>query len=761
MKTIQTLAAITALAATQTVAAQQTKDSVRVVELSNVEVVSTRATRTTPMAFTDVKKQDIQKQNFGKDIPFLLQATPSVIATSDAGTGIGYTGIKVRGTDPTRINITANGIPLNDSESNLVYFSNMPDFASNVQNIQIQRGVGTSGNGAGAFGATINMQTDFFSMQPYGSVDVSGGSYGTHKETLKFGTGLINGHFALEGRLSNIGSDGYIDRASAKMNSYFVQAAYYLDKTNFKFVTFNGKEETYHAWDYSSKDDWKEHGRTYNPSGKFKDDAGRTTFYDDQKDFYHQQHYQLLANHIFSDYVKANLGLHYTHGHGYYEQYKESQKLYKYHLTSDLGSRSDLIRQKIMDNDFYGAVASLNYRRGRVDATIGGSWNKYDGDHYGHLVWVREFSNATAPLMPGLKYYDNNARKTEGNVYGKLTYNITDGLNAFADLQYRGVRYHLDGMSQEYDNNKQQIPFNIHKTYNFFNPKFGLSYVLADRHNFYASYSIAHKEPTRNAFEDRMAETHYVEPKAERLNDLEAGYQYNSDIFSAGVNFYYMKYDNQFVLTGAQDANGEMIARNIKDSYRMGVELTAGLRPVKGLEWNVSMTWSKNRAKGTTLNVVDMTTWDDSRTVNVGTTHLAYSPSLTLSSTLRYEWKGLSASLQTIYVGEQYMTNSNFRSYIDDATGRTISAMIDAYCVSNLDLSYTFKLKTPQSITVGCTVYNLFNHEYESNGSCCMYFREKDGKLEAFHNESLGFYSWATYSCQAPIHFMAHLSLNF
>lgn len=727
-------------------------DTTKTYELQDVQVVSTRATQKTPMAFSNLSRKQIQQVNYGKDVPSLLNMLPSVTMSSDAGTGIGYTGIHVRGTDPTRINITANGIPMNDAESSQLYWVNIGDFASSVQNIQVQRGVGTSTNGAGAFGATVNMLTENIGTQPYFGFDLSGGTYGTHKETLRFSTGLLGGHWGVQGRLSNIGSNGYIDRATSRLNSYFLQGGYFANKTVVKLITFNGTEKTYMAWDYASKADMERYGRTYNPSGMYTDANGNTAFYDNQTDNYHQQHYQLLWNQILNHDWNMNIALHYTHGDGFYEQYKTDQKLYKYLLNSTLGSKSDLIRQKKMKNDFYGAVASVNYNNHNgLTANIGGGWNKYDGDHFGKVIWVREFSGA---INPNHEYYRNNAKKTDGNIYGKVNYEFLEGLNGYVDLQYRHVSYQMSGSSQEFDDNHIQRPLILDKKYNFFNPKFGLTYQFLPEHTAYISYAIAHKEPTRNDFEDMMSETETVDPKAERLNDLEIGYKYESSVLSAGVNFYYMDYDNQFVLTGAQDSNGEMVARNIKDSYRMGVELTMGLRPFKGFNWDLNATFSKNRAKNMNVTVINPD-WSQSY-AHVGTTHLAYSPDVIVNNMFSYEWKGLKVSLSSKYISEQYMTNSGFKSYLED-DGSYTSAMIDAMFVSDLDLSYTFKYKGLKSATVGVTIYNLFNERYESNGSCSMNFRQNGDKIEAYN----GGWAWATYSAQAPTHVLAHLSVNF
>ena len=751
-----------ATVAALSVNAAQPADSLKTVELQDVQVRSLRADKKTPVAFTDMSKKELQQVNHGKDVPYLLSLTPSVTMTSDAGTGIGYTSIHVRGTDPTRINVTANGVPMNDGESSQLYWVNLGDFASSVQTMQIQRGVGTSTNGAGAFGATINMQTDNLGISPYATLDLSGGSYYTQKETFRFGTGMMGGHWAVQGRLSNISSKGYIDRASAQLGSYFLQGGYFGENTVVKLVTFNGKEKTYHAWDYASKADMAKYGRTYNPCGKYTDANGNRAYYDNQTDNYHQQHYQLILNQRLDNDWNLNTTLHYTKGEGYYEQYKTDQKLYKYWASTVKGDLSDVIRQKRMDNDFYGVIASANYdSHNRLSASIGGGWNKYDGDHFGKLIWVRTPS-ASQTVDPNQTYYDNNAKKTDANVYGKVNYELVKGVNAFVDLQYRHVGYKSTGTSQEFNGVGDQQPLAFDKSYDFFNPKAGLTWQIDRHHSVYASYAIAHKEPTRNDFEDMLAEADGVEPKAERLNDLEVGYKYESPLFSAGLNFYYMDYKNQFVLTGAQDTNGEMMARNIDKSYRMGVELSAALRPFDGFQWDVNATWSKNRAKDMKLNVIDPATWA-AQQVNVGDTKLAFSPDWILNNVFRYEYKGLTASLMTKYVSKQMMTNSGFESYVDEDNGNElVSAVIDAYTTTDLDLSYTFHLRSMKSITVGCTVYNLFNHEYEANGSCGMNFKQDaSGRVVAFSNNAQYFYSWSTYSAQAPLHALAHVSFNF
>ena len=433
-------------------------DSLLSVELQGIQVTSTRALKKTPVAYTDMSQEQLKAVNFGQDVPYLLSLTPSVTMTSDAGNGIGYTSLRVRGTDPSRINITANGIPINDAESAQLYWVNMGDFASSVQSIQIQRGVGTSTNGAGAFGATLNMQTENVGLKPYFALDLSGGSYYSHKETLRFGTGLLNGHWGIQGRLSNIGSKGYLDRAFTKLNSYFIQGGYFSDNTVVKFITWNGQEQTYHAWNYTSKYEQSLYGRTYNSCGEYWDEQGNVHYYDGQTDNYHQQNYQLLWNQHLSHMLNLNVTAHYTKGDGYYEEYKSGRKLVEYlpkgtWYDENPKLKSDLIRQKKMDNDFYAMVASLMYNNHEgIEAIVGGGWNKYSGDHFGLVKWVKNVPEGLE-LLPDFEYYRNNAQKTDWNVYGKMNYDLMSGMSAFLDLQYRHIGYKMQNPGDWYGAN--------------------------------------------------------------------------------------------------------------------------------------------------------------------------------------------------------------------------------------------------------------------------------------------------------------------
>ena len=754
MKKLWSMALLTIAMAVQA----EEADTLKSVELQDVQVVSTRATRKTPMAFTNMNKEQLKAVNYGQDVPYLLSLTPSVTMTSDAGNGIGYTSLRVRGTDPSRINITANGIPMNDAESAQLYWVNMGDFASSVQSMQIQRGVGTSTNGAGAFGATLNMQTENIGMQPYVGVDLSGGSYYSHKETVRFGTGLISGHWGLQGRLSNIGSKGYLDRASTKLNSYFLQAGWFGDNTVVKFITFNGVEETYHAWNYTSKYEQILYGRTYNSCGEYYDADGNTRYYDNQTDNYHQQNYQLIWNQRLTSELNLNAALHYTKGDGYYEEYKRKRTLFEYEQDpEETWATSDLVRQKKMSNDFYGAVASLNYNNSLgLQATLGGGWNKYDGDHFGLVKWVKAPVTALTPDHP---YYDNNTKKTDFNIYGKVTYDFLPGLNAFLDLQYRHVGIKMNGPTDEINwDSYKRIVYGMKESYDFFNPKFGLNYDITHSHKVYASYAIAHKEPTRNNFENNI-NAELAMPKAERLNDLEVGYKYQSQCFTAGANLYWMNYKDQFVLTGEIDKIGEAITRNLPKSYRLGVELEAAWKPIDWFRWDANATWAKNRVKDITVQLTDKSV------ANLGDQPLAFSPDFIFNNIFTIDYKGLKASIQSQYISDQYLTNTGFKSYqtLDDNGQMTdVSMMLDGHFTTNIDLSYNFCLPKLgiKDATIGLTLYNIFSAKYDNNGWAAPAFTKENGKVVATGWDSSDQYE-AGFAPSAPFNMMAHLSVNF
>lgn len=742
-------------------------DTLKTYELQGVQVNSTRATNITPVAYKDLNQAEIKKVNFGQDVPYLLSLTPSVTTTSDAGNGIGYTSIRVRGVDPSRVNITANGIPMNDAESNQVYWVNMGDFASSVQSMQLQRGAGTSTNGSGAFGASLNMQTENIGNIPYLGLDLSGGSYYSHKETLRFGTGILGDHWGIQGRLSNIGSKGYLYRASTKLNSYFLQGGYFSDNTMVKLITWNGIEETYHAWNYTSKYEQSLYGRRYNSCGEYYDEQGNVHYYKDQTDNYHQQNYQLIWNQILSNHLNINAALHYTRGDGYYDEYKVNKNLQDYGLSKDK-YKTDLTRQKKMGNDFYGFVASANYSLDNFKAILGGGWNKYDGDHWGNVKWVK---NPVETFYPGYEYYRNNAQKTDYNVYGKVNWEFMKGLNAFVDLQYRHVGYRMQDPEDDAWADKSGN-YVINEKFDFFNPKAGLTYQINDNSHAYLSYSISHKEPTRNDYQDN-----YVRNlQAEKLQDYELGYKYQSEKFSAGANLYYMYYNHQYVLTGELNDIGEMIASNDNSgkSYRTGIELEAAWKPVDWFRWDINATFAKAMNKNWTLeadkldeqgNFVYYTDAETQKkykvkeTVEMGETHTTFSPDVILNNIFTFTYKGFNASIQSQYVGEQYLVNTNCKSYTSE--NDVVNMMLDAHFVTNLDLSYKFGLKQfgIKDATIGISLYNLFCKKYDNNGWAAPEYKvDKNGQVSAYTEGDL--YE-AGFAPSAPFNCMAHLSINF
>ena len=710
--------------------------------LQEVEIMSIRATGTTPVAYTNIGREELSRSNTGVDFPYLVSMTPSAVATSDAGAGIGYTSLRIRGTDCSRINVTANGIPVNDAESHTVFWVNLPDIASSVNDIQIQRGVGTSTNGAGAFGASINMLTGSFNTQPYAGFSGSLGSFGTHKETLRAGTGIINGYWSVDLRLSSIGSDGYIDRASTSLSSYYLQGAYYGDNTTVRLITFAGEEQTYHAWNYATKEEMQLYGRRYNSCGYMYTDAdGKAHYYNDQTDNYEQKNIQLLVDHHLDKHWSLNAGAHYTKGDGYYQEYKGNRKLVEYALqpfTVDGTEvkRSDLVRKKAMDNHFGGAIFSLSYRSNSLNASLGGAANRYFGRHFGKVLWVK---NLIGELTPDHEYYRNNGAKNDANIYLKADYRIAEGINIYADMQYRHIGYCIEGNNDKWNDATDALQrLAVDETFDFLNPKAGLHWQIDRRNRLFASVAVAHKEPTRNNYTDGKLHEH---PKAERLIDYELGYTFGNRWLHAGANIYFMDYKDQLVLTGELNEIGEPLAANIPDSYRAGIELTTGITLPCGFSWNANATFSRNRIKEFTEVLYDDNTYERWE-INHGETRLSFSPDIIASNTFAYSRHGLEASLQSQYVGKQYMSNSDQEEH-----------RLDAYFVSNLRLAYTFKLPHTKSITAGVTIYNLFDEEYENNGYAGSgYYTDADGTRHR--------YNYAGYAAQAGIHFMGHVNIE-
>ncbi|MGB5227970.1 MAG: TonB-dependent receptor, partial [Eudoraea sp.] len=536
---------------------QQESDTtaLKKIVLDEVFVSAIRVTKETPVTFSNLTKEEIMPRNLGQDIPVLMNFLPAVVTTSDAGAGVGYTGIRVRGSDATRVNVTINGIPYNDSESHGTFWVNMPDFASSTESLQLQRGVGTSTNGAGAFGASLNILTDATSMEAYGHISSSYGSFNTLRNNIKFSTGLLNEHIEISGRLSRITSDGYIDRASSELDSYFLQGSYVDDNTLIKALLFGGHEVTYQSW-FGIDAETLATDRTFNPAGIYTDDNGNTQFYDREEDNYKQDHFQLLWNETISPLWSTNIAFHYTKGRGYFEQFREDDDFETYGFSpivvdGELVNTTDLIRRRWLDNDFYGTVFSAKYEKDKINLIIGGGWNSYNGDHFGEVIWARFAGNS----MIRDRYYDDDSKKTDFNVFGKINYKISQNWKLFGDLQFRTVRYNANGDETGL----------VDDRFNFFNPKLGVTYDLNNANNLYFSFAVANREPNRNDYENGN-------PKPEKLNDFELGWRYVSPSVQLSTNIYYMRYKDQLVLTGELNDVGAPLRANVGDSYRLGLE---------------------------------------------------------------------------------------------------------------------------------------------------------------------------------------------
>ena len=718
-------------------------DTLSTVVLNQIEVTANRATAKTPVAFTNVTKRELLRHNDGRDLTYLIQSTPSVTVTSDAGAGVGYSSMRVRGTDGSRINVMANGVPINNPESHNVYWVNMPDLASSLRDVQIQRGVGTSANGAGAFGASVNMVTDAPSEDPYAELSAAYGMYNTNRETLRVGSGLINDHWSFDARISHLGSDGYIDRASSALWSYFGQAAYTNYNTMIRLLAFGGKERTYMAWDYASKEDMEKYGRRYNPCGQYTDDRGNVAYYPDQFDNYTQHHFQLLLSQNLSESLKMNATLHYTDDYGFYEQYKTGRTLEEYGLTPFVDAdgnkikKSDLVRLKKNDNGFGGGQLNFNYTSGGWNAMLGSAVNWFHGRHFGEVSWVRNYVGAIDPLQ---RYYDNTGRKFDANVFLRGTYTIDRHWNAYADFQYRHIYYTIEGASDNWDwNISAPAVLDVNRKWDFFNPKAGVNYQSGS-HRAFASWSVAHKEPTRTNFTD--GDSNHP-PRAERLFDYEIGYTFSTSTFTAGANLYYMDYKDQLVLTGQLSDTGNSLSENVPDSYRMGVELQAAWKPVQWFDWQANATLSRNRIKNFVEYVYE-DGWTNPVTFDRGDTPIAFSPGFIFNNAFNFKAAGMDASLSTRYVGRQYLSNSHDKA-----------ASLDPYCVTDIHLGYTFPgLLSTREVRVGLSIYNLFNHKYFSNGYASSGYSVNDkGEKE--------FYLYTGYAAQAPIHFLATVTLKF
>lgn len=697
-----------------------------------VIVKATRANENTGTAYTNIKREDIEKQNTGQDLPYMLNLTPSVVVSSDAGAGVGYTGIRIRGSDASRINVTVNGIPMNDAESQGTFFVNMPDLASSVDNIQVQRGAGTSTNGAGAFGASINIQTTVRRDSAYAELNNSFGSFKTAKNTLNVGTGLLNNHFTLDARLSQIRSDGYIDRAASRLKSFFVTGAYYGKKDLVRFNVFSGKEKTYQAWN-GVPEELMATDRTHNDFT-----------YDNQTDNYQQDHYQAFYTHTFSEKLLLNTALHYTYGRGYYEEFKEADSLKNYGITPPIvnGSAievSNLVRQRWLNNHFYGMTYSLNYKpQSNLEFILGGAYNEYRGTHFGEVIWAEVPYVSPTANYSSLKhrYYEDEAVKTDFNSYLRTNYRYKN-LNIYADMQFRRIGYSFLGYDRNLRNVQQKANLN------FFNPKVGLTYNIDAGSHVYASFAVAHREPNRDDYTESSPDSR---PRPERMNDLEMGYRIQKENLSAGVNLYGMFYKDQLVSTGRINDVGAAVRQNVGKSYRAGIELDANWRIIPQLSWGATATFSRNKIRNFTEYLKEGTS---QVAINYHNTDILFSPNVTASSELSYRpLKNAEIAFLSKYVGRQFFDNtSNTPSGFDSPDNR--DRILKAFFVNDLRLRYNTRAGSVKNIGIALQVNNIFNELYSNNA---WVYREVSGGVLYNYN---GFFP------QATRNYTVSLSLKF
>lgn len=740
---------LTLLQVTPLFSQEVTKDSTKTNTLEDVIVSATRVQSKSPFAFSTIKKDQLKSTNLGQDLPVLLDQLPSVVTTSDAGTGIGYTGIRIRGSDATRVNVTLNGIPYNDAESHGTFWVNMPDFTSSVEDIQIQRGAGTSTNGSGAFGASLNLRTLKPSSESYAMISNSVGSFGTRKHTLSLSTGIKNGWYAM-GRLSKISSDGFVDRASSNLKSFFTEAGYIGKKTSVKALVFGGKEITYQSWygtpeavvngditgiyafiqrNYATPEDAYNlltAGRKYN-----------FYTYVNQVDNYEQNHYQLHFTHQFNDYLNASISGNFTQGKGYYEEYKAKQKVKKYFPDASNGSDvGDVIRRKWLDNDFYAIVYSLNYQKNNWTATIGGGYNKYDGNHFGQIIW----DSFPTSINKDTPYYKGFGLKEDFSTFAKADYRFTEKIIGFADIQVRQVDYSATGK------NGDLKALNVSKKYQFFNPKAGITFLPNNQTKIFASVAVANKEPNRDDLTKNPQE-----PNSEKLIDYEVGYAYNHTKWNLNVTGYYMDYKNQLVLTGAIDDTGGPIRENVAKSYRLGIELATQVKLSDKWRVDYNATISKNKIRSFDYKVADTqydtTTYEESYftvTSKYTNSDISFSPNLISSGSITYTpVKNWQISLLAKHVGKQYLDNTSNNS-----------KKIKDYTLNNLSSTFVLHPKWISEIDFNILVNNIWNKQYESNGYTYSYYYRPLNSNDNAITENF-------YYPQAGINFLTGITLKF
>ena len=715
--------------------AQQPTDSIILKKvLDEVNVNALRAGEKTPVAFTNISKAEIEKGNLGQDLPYLISLTPSVVTNSDAGTGVGYTGFRIRGADPTRINVTVNGIPLNDSESQGVWWVNMPDFASSIGSIQIQRGVGTSTNGAAAFGASVNLKTDGLNKDAYAVTNNSVGSFATLKNNIEFGTGLIKDKFAFDGRLSKISSDGYIDRASSDLKSLYLQGAYFGKNSVLKAIVFSGHERTYQAWNGVPLN-YLDTNRTFN-----------SYTYENEVDNYEQTHYQLHYSKQMSNVTNFNIAGHYTHGEGYYEQEKLGEDLADYgldniFLTNDTITSTDLIRRKWLNNDFGGFTYSLNHTMGDLNLTFGGASSRYSGQHYGNVIWAQYASNASF----NHQYYWNKAEKFDHNFFAKANYKYSEATNLYIDLQRRRIDYVFEGLDAEENSAEQEVNLE------FFNPKFGFHHTLNKNQALYASFGVANKEPNRSDYTESTPDSR---PTHETLYDTEIGYKQVGDKMTFGANLYFMNYENQLVMTGKMNDVGERTHVNVAESFRKGIEIEGTYKLTNKLTWAANMTLSENKIVTPFIEHVDnRDTWGVDE-VSHENTDLAFSPNVIWTSQLNYKLdKNTSIDFISKYVGEQFIDNTSSED-----------RMLNDYLVNHLRVSYEWDSKIFKTAKVSLQVNNLLNNEYVNNAWVYRFISDgwdPSGDDHYVNADSERGYNMAGYYPQATRNYLLGLTLGF
>ena len=677
--------------------------------LENIEITSIRAADKAPFTKTDISKKEIAKVNLGQDLPFILNQTPSVVVNSDAGNGVGYTGIHIRGTDASRINVTLNGIPYNDAESQGTFFVDLPDVASSLNSIQIQRGVGTSSNGAGAFGATINLSTNEVNKEKYLELNNSYGSFNTWKNTLKLGTGLIGNHFLIDARVSRISSDGYIDRATSDLKSLYFSAAYINDKSSLRFNMISGKEKTYQAWN-GVPESYLDSARTYNSSGTQKPG----TPYANETDNYTQTHYQLFYNHKINNVISYNVDAFLTRGKGYYEEYRTEQAFEDYYLPdiingTDTITSTDLIKQLWLDNYFYGSIFSAQYHKGKTQITFGGGLTQYDGKHYDIVTWAQQ------GFPENYKYYNAPATKSDLNLYAKWMQTLGSGFTGFLDVQGHSIKYKING----FEDHPEMV---VDEKYVFFNPKAGISF---DKNNYHAylSFSVASKEPNRDDFEAGINQI----PKPERLYDLELGMERSGHKYNYGATFYYMYYHNQLVNTGKINDVGAYTRTNTPESYRAGIELQGAVTPAKWFNLSGNIAFSENKIKDFTEYIDDYDNGSQKENV-YHNTDISFSPDIVGAASINFiPIKNGEISLQSKYVGRQFLDNT---SHVDRS--------VDPYFLENAQLSYTLSRKFFKNVTFVFQVNNVFNKMYESSGYTYNYIYDGVLSVENYYYPMAG-----------------------